>query len=287
MSLSSPKVVSLLNRFFVPVYVSNEDYTTTGSATVNEKSELRRIFQEGYKAKLSVGTVHVYILKPDGHLLNSMHVAEAAKLENIIGMLDSSAQKLGAIPGNPIVPAHAESPPVADKRSLRLHLTARYLQRNGDSYKLIESNSGDWSALPSEDWIVLTSGEQAKLIPAKSSVGYEWKLNEDIAAGLLQHFYPPTENWETEKNEMESCGLNGRVLSLKNGIARIWLVGSLRMKHSFYHKEDQNVARATVKGWMNLDMKTRRIETMNIVTDEADYGDKNKMPYGVAVTSSP
>ena len=70
-SLSNKQVISLLNRYFVNVFVSNEDFTEKGSATAEEKVQLRRIFSEGYAAKLPVGTVHAYILKPDGHLLNS------------------------------------------------------------------------------------------------------------------------------------------------------------------------------------------------------------------------
>ena len=49
----------------MPVYLSNEDYAPKGAATPEEKRELRRIFSEGYAAKMSVGTVHVYILSPD------------------------------------------------------------------------------------------------------------------------------------------------------------------------------------------------------------------------------
>ena len=56
-SLSHAKVVELLNAYFVPVYTSNEDYRDGGAAPPDERAELRRIQQEGYRKKLSVGTV--------------------------------------------------------------------------------------------------------------------------------------------------------------------------------------------------------------------------------------
>jgi hypothetical protein len=77
--LSNTKVIELLNGYFVPVYAVNEDYATKGSAPLEEKAERDRIFQEGHALKLSVGSVHVYVLRPDGRLLDSMHVATATR----------------------------------------------------------------------------------------------------------------------------------------------------------------------------------------------------------------
>lgn len=285
MSLSSPQVISLLNRYYVPVYVSNEDYTPGGAATPTEKKELQRIFQEGYAAKLSVGTVHVYVLKPDGRLLDSMHVAQAAKPENLIAMLERSEKKLGTPAGEPIVPPKPAMHSAVEPGTVMLHLTSRYLQRKGDGYSLVETSTGDWSALPSEDWIPLKPAEQAKLLPVQAVIGSSWDVDKETAVRLLQHFYPPTENWESEKNPMETYELKGRVTTLRNGAATAWLEGRLNMKHTFYHKEDNNRAQATIVGWMEFDAKTKRLRTLHLVTDQADYGDKNMQSYGVAVTS--
>ena len=35
-SLANDKVISLINRYYVPVYISNEDYARTGSAPADE-----------------------------------------------------------------------------------------------------------------------------------------------------------------------------------------------------------------------------------------------------------
>ena len=78
-SLSNNQVISLLNRYFVPVFLSNEEFRDGGSAAPEARAELRRIFQEGYAKQLSVGTVHAYVVAPDGHLLDSMHTVQVAK----------------------------------------------------------------------------------------------------------------------------------------------------------------------------------------------------------------
>src|SRR5262245_59786149 len=110
-SLSDARVVTLLNRYFVPVFVSNEDYGGSGSAEPAERAEYQRIFGEAAKAGLSTGTVHVYILTTDGHPIASLHVAEACKPDELVSLLERAVQKLRPRPGNPVIKPATQSPP--------------------------------------------------------------------------------------------------------------------------------------------------------------------------------
>jgi len=92
--LSNSKIIALLNRSFVPVYAVNEDYAPKGPAPAEEKAERERIFKEGYEHHWSVGTVHVYVLRPDGHLFGTLHVAEAAHGENLLALLEKAVGEL-------------------------------------------------------------------------------------------------------------------------------------------------------------------------------------------------
>src|SRR5438094_70172 len=98
-SLSDAKVISLLNRYFVPVYVSNEEDADGGTGPADEKAEYKRIYLEAVKAGISSGTVHVYLLTSDGHPFDSLHVAEACKPEQLVPMLERAVQKLKPRPG--------------------------------------------------------------------------------------------------------------------------------------------------------------------------------------------
>ena len=56
--LSDGKVIALLNRFFVPVYLSIDDYATGGGAPAADKAALKRICGEiwiirGFRAQLT------------------------------------------------------------------------------------------------------------------------------------------------------------------------------------------------------------------------------------------
>src|SRR6516225_3136610 len=85
--LSSPEVIDLLNSAFVPVFAVNEDYGDAGPAPEPEKAEYRRIYSEALQAKLSAGTVHAYVLEGDGHPIDSLHVADAARTDRLVSML--------------------------------------------------------------------------------------------------------------------------------------------------------------------------------------------------------
>jgi hypothetical protein len=292
-SLSNTRVISLLNRYYVPVYLSNEDYAETGAAPKAEKGELRRILDEGYKAGLSVGSVHVYILTPEGHTLDSMHTAQAAEAARLIGLLERSVQRLGTMPGDPVVTPTAPSAPSCVAGGLPLHLTARYLERRGEELALTgqgEHYTGDWSSLPSEDWIELTREQRSKLIPpAGAREGQSWEIDPETTTAMFTHFYPPTENWDLSTHRFEQRSLAGTVVSAAGGRVRVRLQGRLRMSHSFYHKEDGNFVEASVVGYLDYERATRQVRSLRLVTDEALYHrtDETALPFGVAVADVP
>jgi hypothetical protein len=271
--LSNTRVISLLNRFFVPVYAANEDYRDAGAQPAEEKAEYNRIFKEAHAAKLSVGTVHVYVLSPGGRPIDSLHVATAAKTDRLIDLLERTVEKLNVREGKAVVsPVTQSAPPKCASDSLVLHLTSRSLD-----------GRGAWSDFPVEDWIVLGRDEWEKLLPrSQVRVGDSWEVDKKISARLLTHFYPPTENNDLSKNRFERQLLKATAVSVHNGVARARVEGELKMQHSFYHKEDGKVVEATVVGFIVFEPSSRNIRSLQLVTDQAAYGGGT---FGVAVRS--
>jgi hypothetical protein len=272
--LSDLRVISLLNRYFVPVYVSNEDYTPQGAAPPEEKAERNRILRESHQAKLSTGTVHAYVLTPDGHPIDSLHVATASKPERTVAMLEQTIEKLKVPEGKPLIPPVSQAaPPKGGADSLRLHLTARVLR------------GGAWGRFPAENWIVLDREQERKLLPVGAvAVGRSWQLDGDTAAKLLVHFYPATENNDLGKNRIDRQVLTARVVSVEDGVARARLDGSLKMKHPFYHKEDDKVVEASLAGYIDFDPAGQRLRALRLVTERATYGGGT---FAVALRSVP
>jgi hypothetical protein len=262
--LSNKKVIDLLNGHFVPVYTVNEDYARLGLAPKEEKDARERIFRAGHAAKKSVGSVHVYVLKPSGDFFDSMHVAEAAKAKKLIELLERSVSELKIAAGTPVVKPQPQSQrPVCEEGSLTLHLTARSLD-----------GKGAWSEFPVENWVVLSPAEQRDLLGARNRVkeGDTWTIAAALSQKLLTHFYPATENNDVSKNKFLEQQLEATVVSANGASARARVTGRFRMEHSFYHKPDGKIAEGTVVGYMDFAPSSATIESVQFVTDKASYG---------------
>lgn len=291
--LSNDNVVKLLNRFFVPVYVSNEDYRATGPAPREERIEYQRIYREALQAGLSTGTVHAYVLTSDGHPVDSLHVAQAARVELLTAMLECSVTRLQPKEGDPAVRPRGQT--VAPSRpagAVVLHVTSRYLRQQGSELVPLGEEAGlgltrnaGWSAYAAEGWVVFTRDECARLLPSgRVRVGLSWELDRELSARLLNHFYPATENNDLAKNRLEDHSLLATVLSITQGVARVRLDGRLRMKHPFYHRDDDNEVQATLAGYADWDQESKQFRVLRIATLRATYGSgAQQREFGVIV----
>src|SRR5437763_3318562 len=121
--LSSPEVVAALNRSFVPVYLSNEDYAEGGPAPEAERRERDRIVREAGARGLSTGTVHVYVLDPEGRAVDSAHVADGTKPGALQRLLDRNVARFRPASGPPPSPPRPQAtPPDHEPGGLTLHL---------------------------------------------------------------------------------------------------------------------------------------------------------------------
>ncbi len=289
--LSNPQVIELLNTSFVPVYVSNEDYEEGGPVSVDERSERNRIWREAGEAGLSSGTVHAYVLAPDGRVSDSLHVARAARVEETRAMLERAIEKFRPEPGAPLVKPVAQSrPPEAAPGELVLHLTARYLERADDrlvplrDVGLGETRNASWSAYAAENWIVYTAEETARLLPADvSKPGDAWDIDPALAARMFLLCYPSTECNDPARNRIEEQQLQAEIVSLDGGVARARLTGRLAMKHNFYPgRKDDNRVEATFVGYLDFDPAARRVRTLRLATERGTYANQQ---FGVAIES--
>src|SRR5262249_500216 len=272
--LSDAKVIALLNRAFVCVYTVNEDYVSKNpTAPPEERKELQRIHQEGYKKNLSVGTVHAYVLTPDGHTHDSLHVASAARTDQLLAMLDRAVEHFKPTEGKPIIaPAPQSASPKAPADALVLHLVSR-----GD-------DRGSWGEFPGENWIVLTKKDWQKLLPpGEVKAGLTWELDKEISARVLTYFYPQTENNHATTDRIEKQSLMARVLSVEGGKATVRIDGTLRMQHVFYPgRKNPDPIDATVVGVLTFAPGNSSVPSLQLVTERATHG---KRPFKVAVRS--
>ncbi len=269
---SSADVIDRLNTRFVPVYAVNEDYRAKDIVPKAEQEEYLRIYREALAKKFSAGTVHVYILNPRGEVIGTRHVAEASKTRALIAFLDEIVTKLGTKAGKPLVQPRAQSvPPGHPTGALVLHLAARGL-----------GGGGSWGGT-AENWVVYTPDEVKQCLPTGAvNAGTTWKLDPKLAARLLVHVYPVTENNDPTKNKIRTQELRGQVIRVKDGVALARLDGRLVMRHDFYHKPDGKVVATDLLGYLAFEPATGKVRSLRLVTSNATYGGGK---FGVAVRS--
>jgi hypothetical protein len=240
---------------------------------------------------MSAGTVHVYLLDPDGRPVGSQHVAVASKVEELTALLERTIERLKVPAGKTVVPPSSQSAaPRAGAGDLVLHLVARNVAReNGKDVPrkavLGLTRSGNWGAFPVEDWIVLGKAEWSRLVPrGPIAVGMVWDVDREVAAKVLRHFYPSTENNDVARNRIDRQELKATVVAVKGGVARARLDGRLRMKHTFYHRDDDNFVEATLLGFVDIETGTGRIVDLQMMTTDATYG---RGRFGIALRTVP
>jgi hypothetical protein len=270
---SDTRVIERLNACFVPVYAVNEDYRARGSMPQAERGEYERIYRQSLAAGFSTGTVHVYICGPDGKPFGTLHVAHAG-VKNLLPLLDRAVKHYHVTAGKPLVPPTCQSvAPPAEKGGLVLHLTARPLK-----------SGGSWDGI-SEDWITYTPNEIRRLLPEGAPrPGQTWMPDAKLIARLLAHVYPVTENNDVSRNRIDEQVFTARVLSNEGGVVRARLTGRLRMKHTFYYKEDGNEVKATLAGYLEFEPATGKVRAFRLATEAAAYGGGT---FGVVVRSFP
>src|SRR5262249_5932784 len=129
------RVISLLNSYFVPVYISNQDYTASGTAPEEEKVEVYRLRRAAAEAKIPDHHNQVWILNPQGHPLGTMETCHAAISKQLIEYLESYLPE-PRYEGRPplIKPMTQSRRPQTAPDAVVLHLTGRYLERKDDEY---------------------------------------------------------------------------------------------------------------------------------------------------------
>jgi hypothetical protein len=296
-SLSNSKVIDLLNSYFVPVSLRNQDFDEGGAAPADEKSEKARIYHDALKAGMHAGTVCVYLVSPEGR---PMAVAPANEdlvydPDRLAELMLQVVRQLNVVKAEPTLAAKPHSPvPRSRDGSLVLHIVSRYLERKGDAYVpcdvkavLGTKNGRNWADLPSQERVELSRPQWTSLLPhGEVRVDSTWQPSEDVTAMLLRHFYPPTENTDLKTNRLDKLVIQARVESIERGIARVRLDGRMRMKHPFYHQEDNNFVEADLVGYVGFKADSREIESFRLVTENGRYGeDVNAMQhFGAAVS---
>jgi hypothetical protein len=262
-------VIGMLNKSYVPYYVANEDWMGLGKLPADEKREIQRIVHEAHAAKLSVGSVSMYITGPDGKILDGLRVPQAyTPYKNTVDLLQRTIDKLKVKEGKPLVkPTPQSVPPKADADALVLHIVVRE-----------DNQAQSWQHYPAENWLIFSKAEWSKFVPAAGAK--EFDVDPAVAKKLLTFFYPGTEDTvsnQIDRNVIETASIRAKVMTGK----LVRLDATLKMQRPFYpgHPEHKAVPlEAKAVGYMEIE--SSKILSFKMATESGTFGGKK---FGVAV----
>jgi hypothetical protein len=262
-SFSNDRIIKIIRQYFIPVWVSNDDYGIQQKQQA-EADELRRIRQLADRNHLVTGSVNVYLVDSEGNPFTSMGVAKAMEAQNLLPMLERVVRDRDLKPRDPdAVQALANhAPPGATAKTpdgLVLHVWSRYLP------------PGEVEKGTTDDWVEWTKDEWTTLLPPPGSrVGSSWDIPRSVTDKVLSYCYPPVCEYKVASSKMREAKLVATLSAQSTRETHISLSATLDLDHSRDGKIDGRVT-AHLIGLVRYDPAQRKITSLQMVSTKADY----------------
>lgn len=259
-SLSNPRIVELISKYFVPAWVSRDDYQRE-PRDQDEKAELQRLDRDRARRGFKGGTVCVFFVAANGDVLATQPVQQAFKPENLLPLLQKiiADHKLEPRSEEAIRDSAAKPAEVKPKTegSRLIHIWTRL-------------DSGANHGL-TNDRVELTAAQcKAFLPPAEAKPGTSWDIPEEIAHKLYQYSYPPGAQWVAKDCKVMKGTIKATLADESGTEARIRLEGEMELKYPVGKPTEGRVT-ARFIGTARADRKKQTLATLAVVSEQADY----------------
>lgn len=260
-SLSDPRVVELLSKYFVPAWLSRDDYQRE-TRSREEQAELTRLDAERAKRKMPGGTVCVFIVAFNGDVLATQPVQAAYKVENLLPLLQKIVAEQKPKPRDAkAIETVADAAPEEKTKSKEgrfVHIWAR-IENKGDNRGV------------SNDRVELTAEElKAFLPPANARPGASWPISDKIAAKLFQYGYPPGPYWNLSFSKVKKATLTATLAAVSDKETRIDLSGDMELNFPV-GKPSEGLITAHFVGFARGDTEKRTLTALGLVSERAEY----------------
>jgi hypothetical protein len=282
-SLSDERVISLLSKYFVPVWVSRDDYQLDPRSKA-EQAELERIDSERSKRGFKGGTVCVFLLDADGSILATMPVQLASKPDNLVPLLTKVvAQKQLSPRTREAIRATAARSRASKPRTEGgriVHIWTRCDQKG--------ANRG-----LSQDRIELTAEEcKAFAPPADARPEIPWRVPDEIAHRLFQCCYPPGPIWRAKECKVRRGTMTAELVAVSDGEARLQLQGEMELLFPYMGKPTDGCVTAHLIGLARWHTAKQTLTALDLVSERAEYvwywqGKPQLVPMRIALELEP
>lgn len=259
-SLSNPRVIELMSKYFVPAWYSRDFYQIEGDHQ-DERKEMARIDAERSRRRLEGGNVCVFILADNGNVLATQRVQVAYKPENLIPFLEKAIAEQKLKPRSEEAIRETTAKPVIAKPKTEggrfIHIWTRMDTgaKRGLSNDRVELTAKQWKTF---------------LPPADAKVGTSWDVPQEIAHKLVQCCYPPSPHWRTQDCKVLKGTLKATLAARSGDEARIKLEGEMELKFPV-GKPSEGTITAHFEGIVRADCTKQALTSLEMVSEKADY----------------
>jgi hypothetical protein len=201
----------------------------------------------------------LWVLSPAGKVLAGHHDVKDQKSwpQEVLDTLDAGLKAFG-----PVRPRRARRTDPLPHRgvgtgpdgTVTLAVYARYLHRGKrDGPAVIDS-------------LTLPAGQWRAFLPPEGAAGTEWTLPEAVARRLCRGLSPSSDQSTMPRpREVTAVRLSGRVVEVREGIARLSYRGEIAARHTYEGKASHGQARVVGSG--NYDVKARRMRSLLLLLE--------------------
>jgi hypothetical protein len=262
-SLSDERIIGLVQRYFVPVWISRDRYQL-GPADRAEQEALAQVDRSRKSQGLIGGAVCVYLLRTDGSVGATMPVQQAIYPDKLLALLQAFVARERVQPRDPadIEAGKAALPAVPRPRTeggRLLNVWTRFDDRG--------TNRG-----LSSDRVELTAAEWKAFVPeGNAEAGSSWQLPAAVVDKVLQYAYPPLPHWKASESKIVNRSLTATVVSVDARETVVRIEGQLEMLYPYTGKPRDGRVTARLAGVVRVDPARQTINTLALASEEAEY----------------
>ena len=259
-SLSDPRVIDVVSKYFVPVAVSRDDYQRDPRGQ-DEKAELLRLDRERARRGLKGGNVCAFVIAANGDVLATQPVQLAYKPENLLPFLQS------IITDQKVEPRSEE----AIRASAAKPVDTKPKTEGGRIIHIWTCLDTGLNRGLSNDRVELTAAQCKAFVPSdETKPGTSWDIPDEIAHKLFLYGYPPGPQWTTKDCKVLKGTLKATLAAVSNSEARIELEGEMVLKFPLGRPTEGRIT-ARFVGVARADCKKQTLTSLELVSEEADY----------------
>lgn len=256
-SLSDSRVIPLVSKHFVPVWISRDRYQQE-KISREETLLVGRIDKSRREKKLEGGAVCVYVATANGDVFATLPVQKASKPDLLVAFLKKIIDDKQVKPMKAEAAAERPAPKAKAKDGRLFAVRTRFDagENRGTSSETVE--------LTKEEWMAFIPPETAK-------AGRTWKVPKEVAEKLLIQAYPPLPHWKASLAKMDSCQLTATVKSNKDGAVTIRLEGKFDLIFPLKGEPTDGRVTANLVGIVRCDAKEQTLTSVELASDGGKY----------------